>query len=202
MTDSGPQGRDRLAKALEVALFAPLGVGLYLKDMAPSFLNIFVARGRAELDRRQEQVDRRVRHAKGMGEVAVAFGVPMLRKKADEKLTEARGRAEATLRTAGLRRDGEPARAGRPPRPETAAERSVPEAPRREAGVAAEADDAPVVRATGPTLAIPGYDSLSASQVVEHLAGLGGADLEAVRLYESSHRNRRTILGKIDQLTA
>ncbi len=58
------------------------------------------------------------------------------------------------------------------------------------------------MRATGPTLAIPGYDSLSASQVVEHLAGLGGADLEAVRLYESSHRNRRTILGKIDQLTA
>ena len=33
-------------------------------------------------------------------------------------------------------------------------------------------------------------------------AGLGADELAAVREYEVGHRNRRTILGKIDQLTA
>jgi hypothetical protein len=50
-------------------------------------------------------------------------------------------------------------------------------------------------------LAIPGYDALSASQVVERLAGLSGDELAAVRQYEAGHRRRRTILGKIEQLS-
>lgn len=192
MTEPGRQGTDRLSRVLEAALFAPLGLGLYLKDMAPSFLSMFVTRGRAEVDRRQEQVDERVRHAKGMGEVAVAFGVPALRKMADEKITAARGRASTTLRAAGLRSDAAPGRGSGTPRSATGAER--PTAAR------ATPVGEPRSRATAPSLAIPAYDTLSASQVVEHLVGLAGDELEAVRAYESSHRNRRTILGKIDQL--
>jgi hypothetical protein len=49
-------------------------------------------------------------------------------------------------------------------------------------------------------LAIPGYDSLSASQVVQRLAGLAPPELEAVRTYEAAGRGRRTILTKIAQL--
>ena len=49
-------------------------------------------------------------------------------------------------------------------------------------------------------LAIPGYDSLSASQVVRRLDGLGEAELEAVRRYESGSRARRTILNRIAQI--
>lgn len=49
-------------------------------------------------------------------------------------------------------------------------------------------------------LAIPGYDSLSASQVVQRLAGLSGEELRAVAAYEQAHRGRRTILNRIDQL--
>ena len=49
-------------------------------------------------------------------------------------------------------------------------------------------------------LPIPGYDALSASQVVERLAGLSADELGAVHAYESTHRQRRTILGKIEQL--
>ncbi|HEX2381104.1 MAG TPA: hypothetical protein VHI95_00590 [Acidimicrobiales bacterium] len=50
------------------------------------------------------------------------------------------------------------------------------------------------------TLAIPDYDSLSASQVVPRLESLSAGELDAVRAYESSHRGRKTILNKIDQL--
>jgi len=49
-------------------------------------------------------------------------------------------------------------------------------------------------------LAIPDYDSLSASQVVPRLAGLTADELEAVRRYEAAHRARRTILGRVAQL--
>jgi hypothetical protein len=49
-------------------------------------------------------------------------------------------------------------------------------------------------------LAIPGYDSLSAAQVVQRLGGLRDVELDAVRHYEEAHRGRRTILGKVDQL--
>jgi hypothetical protein len=51
-------------------------------------------------------------------------------------------------------------------------------------------------------LPIPGYDALSAPQVVERLAGLNVDELRAVQAYESAHRKRRTILGKIEQLAA
>lgn len=49
-------------------------------------------------------------------------------------------------------------------------------------------------------LAIPGYDVLSASQVVQRLPGLSTDDLEAVRAYETTTRGRKTILTRIGQL--
>ena len=52
------------------------------------------------------------------------------------------------------------------------------------------------------TLAVPGYDSLSASQVLPRLDGLSADELEAVRAYEAAHRGRKTILGRIAQLQA
>jgi hypothetical protein len=71
---------------------------------------------------------------------------------------------------------------------------------------------APVATAAGPervadgppadpaTLAIPDYDGLSASHVVNRLAGLTALELEAVRSYEATHRGRKTILSKVAQL--
>ena len=56
---------------------------------------------------------------------------------------------------------------------------------------------------TSPSsLAIPGYDSLSASQVVQRLEGLSPPELEEVRAHEAAHRQRRTILHRVEQLLA
>lgn len=52
------------------------------------------------------------------------------------------------------------------------------------------------------TLPIPGYDSLSASQVVQRLAGLTAEELEAVRAYEQAGRGRKTVLLRVAQLRA
>lgn len=51
-------------------------------------------------------------------------------------------------------------------------------------------------------LALEGYESLAASQVVARLERLAPAELEQIRDFETNHRGRRTILGKIDQLLA
>ena len=48
--------------------------------------------------------------------------------------------------------------------------------------------------------ALAGYDTLSASQVVRRLESLGPDELRAVRRHEASHRNRRTILNRAQQL--
>jgi len=48
--------------------------------------------------------------------------------------------------------------------------------------------------------ALAGYDTLSASQVVRRLESLGHDELRAVCRHEASHRNRRTILNRAQQL--
>lgn len=53
---------------------------------------------------------------------------------------------------------------------------------------------------TAASLAIPDYDGLSASQVVNRLAGLSPLELRSVQLYEAANRRRKTILSKVAQL--
>ena len=49
-------------------------------------------------------------------------------------------------------------------------------------------------------LAIPAYDTLSASQVVKLLAGLSDEELLEVQSHERSNRHRATILNRVEQL--
>jgi hypothetical protein len=58
----------------------------------------------------------------------------------------------------------------------------------------------PAGRGTATGLAIPDYDTLSASQVVRRLDGLGRPELEAVVRHEAATRGRRTILHRAQQL--
>ena len=198
--------KDRIEHTLEVLVYAPIGVGLYLKDMGPTFVNMFVARGRAEIDRRQAQVQQRTTTARSIGQVAVTFGVPMVRQRVEREVDSARERAQTFLGTIGGTGDTNGAAPAAPERPAPA---SAPNGNRASVtdtgeGRADSSNGAQPngAQSTDPGLPIPGYDSLSASQVVERLTGLAPDELEAVRSYEASHRKRRTILGKIDQISA
>ena len=76
--------------------------------------------------------------------------------------------------------------------------------PIRDMGVEA-APDAGAAGAPAPAagdLPIPGYDSLSASQVVQRLPGLSPEELDAVRAYELAGRGRKTVLLRVAQLRA
>jgi hypothetical protein len=196
---SGPI--DPIALALEVAVYAPIGAAAYLREVGPDFVRMVAARGRAEVEVRQEQVVAGVRHAKGAGQVAIAFGLPLVRRRVEKRL-------------ASLRPQPAPKQAPKPAAPPVRREPAVSVTATPTAGtnghrgvdVVDDADRDPAadsndVAAVEERLAIPGYDALSASQVVERLAGLSGDELAAVRRYEAGHRRRRTILGKIEQLS-
>lgn len=169
------ENRDRIERAVELLVYAPIGAGLYLREVAPPIVETVVARGRAELDRRQSDVQRHVASARSLGQVALAFGLPKLRERVEGMLGR-RPSAPPPARPAAVVT----------PRPPVVSHLSV----------------APDADAPGGSeeLPIPGYDALSASQVVERLAGLGRDELDAVHAYEAAHRQRRTILGKIEQL--
>jgi hypothetical protein len=87
-------------------------------------------------------------------------------------------------------------------------EPSAPGEPADVAGEAAPGAESPVqpVPVADPAdanvvdAALAGYDTLSASQVVRRLESLGPDVLRAVCRHEASHRNRRTILNRAQQL--
>jgi hypothetical protein len=180
---------------LELGLYAPLGLALAARDSLPDL----IARGR-------QQVTSQVALAKMMGQYAVKEGEKDLRKRAED--------VSQTLSSLGLLPEPHPApganvapkpTAGTVPTPPPETTAVATDAPTSTNGAApstngkAPSDDTPAVRSRAD-LAIPGYDTLSASQVVQRLAGLSADELEAVRDYESGTRGRRTILSKVTQL--
>lgn len=203
MSDDAQKTAER---ALDLLLYAPVGVALYLRDTVPTFVNLFVSRGRAELGQRRQQAQGQVAQAKAMGEFAVNFGGPKVREHVEKGIAMARKGAEAVLGGADETFVPEPAADTPPPArhaPSDAVPTSNTSAASTPAGEKSTAAAAPTAAApTAATLGIPDYDELSASQVVERLDGLPAGELEAVRAYEEAHRARRTILYKIEQLTS
>ena len=139
---------------------------------AKKLLPSFVERGRQQ-----------VAMAKMIGEFAVKQG----QTEAGKRMSSVHEQAEAILGEFGLlpRAQGTDAVAPAP-------DETSPSAPAvaRVRSSAAAAD-----------LPIADYDSLAASQVIPRLAGLADDEIDAVRAYEIAHRGRKTILGKIAQLT-
>jgi hypothetical protein len=202
-----------LRRALDALVFAPLGAGLRAVEAAPRFVDACAERGRLEVDQQRAHVFQTVRNAHVLGQYAWRRELPKL-------LARAESRVDGVRRAANqfLARDNNDGVGPRSAAPKAAASTSAsarpPDLPRRPTppppapAPPAAAPVAPVARVNGSDAAaraelpIPGYDALSASQVVERLTGLADDELDAVRDYETTHRNRRTILGKIEQLAA
>jgi hypothetical protein len=204
---------DRIERTIELLLYAPIGIGMFLKDAAPQLVDMFVSRGRAEIDRRHEDVQQRVTTARSLGQVALAFGAPMLRRRVEQTVADAHRRAgglfgaeasnpsspgaETSAATSVATSPSSPVTEEPPPAPAPKPEKQLASSASEARHDAASATNG---SASSAGLPIPGYDALSASQVVERLIGLAPDELDAVHAYEASHRQRRTILGKIEQL--
>jgi hypothetical protein len=183
-------------RALDLLVYGPLGLALYVRDTVPTFLKVFVSRGRSELQSQKRKVEDQASDARSLGAAALSFA-PDVRRRVEEGLQSARSLAEQAFSGLVVPGDGTTASPERQGQSGT----GVREAPRETPGPA-KATDTVEQRAQAEALPIPDYDELSASQVVERLDGLPAKELAAVRAYEEAHRGRRTILFKIDQLTS
>ncbi len=208
-------------KAVELFVYAPVGVALYVRDMLPSMMGIFVSRGKREVQSHlpgraptppapppiPPEVKRRIDESVGAAKYAAEAGRGVARDVAGSGIGLAREVAGSALAQflamrangtdfTGVADEATPTRAPERPAPTAMPAATAPTtaAPPPDAGWQT---DVPSVEA----LPIPDYDELSASQVVERLEGLYHDSLEAVRRYESEHRGRNTILGKIAQLS-
>ena len=183
-------------RALDLFVFAPAGAVLSALEDVPGM----AARGRARFE--QE-----VRNAHLIGRFAVGEGQRRL-KRGIERLGSATpgGPPPAEPPPAAGPRVEAPAPSPAPPSPATPPAEpaggppgsALGAVPTKEGGSpAGSGDDEAAVAADR---AIPGYDSLSASQVVRRLDGLGPRELAAVFRHESATRGRRTILHRAQQL--
>lgn len=184
MTDNGQ--KPALERAIELTVFAPIGLLQFAKDVLPPLMDQFVARGRAHVEELQEKVENQLDQARIMGQFAVSQGGEQVKKQVSSRLTEARQRGEKVVHTVA-----------RPRTEETTSEGAATS----EATSAAADSSTNGSRSDASALPIPDYDELSASQVVARLSGLSESELAAVREYESAGRQRKTILTKIEQLT-
>jgi hypothetical protein len=180
-------------RALDLLVYGPLGLAFYVRDTVPTFLKVFVSRGRSELQTRRRKVGNQASEARSLGEAALSFG-PDVRRRVEDGLRSARELAEQAFSGLVVPGDGSSAAPDAPAASGRAARGDRPEP--------ASAVDTTAQRAEARALPITDYDELSASQVVERLEGLPTDDLAAVRAYEEAHRGRRTILFKIDQLVS
>lgn len=221
MTDD--QQKNPVERALDVLVYAPLGLAALARDTVPGVWQTLAARGRAEIEHQRGAAESRIVQAKTIGRFAIDYGAPMVRQKVEQRIGEARGRAEQTFTGLvvhrGGRDEGGTGTAGAGglvvAQPDAVPDvvvdiaQAESEQPGGAAATNGAGDDLAVVQGSADaaiddafhaSLPIPDYDELSASQVVQRLPGLGSDELQAIRAYETRGRGRRTILGKIDQL--
>jgi hypothetical protein len=169
-----------LQRALELLVFAPVGVALTVVEDLPGLIG--KGRQRFETD---------VQNARIIGQFVVTQGQRQLVERVGKLLhrQESDGTGDvgdSESGTAIVR----PYAAGTP---DGAAAAHTPAS----ASLKPEADPADGAIVEG---ALAGYDTLSASQVVRRLESLGPDELRALHRHEASHRNRRTILNRAHQI--
>jgi hypothetical protein len=211
--------RQPVEKAVELFVYAPVGVALYVRDMLPSMMGIFVSRGKREVQSHlpghkpvaptpppvPPEVKRRIDESMGVAKYVAEGGLGVARDVAGNGIGVAREMAGSALaQFLAMRANGTPMAEETAPfasAPEAAAPAPSPAPGPPAASPSPSRSAAPVDVPSVDALPIPDYDELSASQVVERLEGLDRESLDAIRMYESEHRGRNTILGKIAQLS-
>ena len=186
--------QDPLEQLLDLLVYAPLGLALSARDILPALAKkgrrhygpqATAARlvGKLAFRQGQREAGRLVGRARRQAESLLGDLVPgAVAGSGDTTTAPVAGEAE------------EGSNGSRPPAP-------PPPGPSGAARTGGTASPAPAPSGLDVSeLAIPGYDTLSASQVVQRLQGLTPAELDAVRAYEQAGRGRKTVLSRIAQL--
>lgn len=91
------QQQNPLERAVDLFVFAPIGVAMFAKDTVPTFMKMFVSRGQTELQHRKKALHDQANQYRSVGKFAVKYGGPEVRRQAEGKLDGARRIAEETF---------------------------------------------------------------------------------------------------------
>ncbi|CAB4579642.1 MAG: hypothetical protein F2534_15440 [Actinobacteria bacterium] len=194
MSDEPAAPDDLFERLLDLAVYAPVGFALTVRDELP-----------AKVRQGRQAMENRVQLARFIGQLAVQTG----RRELGRRLEERRAANAAGGTGAGVPGDAgsvvaEPDRSTDDTRTDdTRTEDTRTEDTRTEDTAARTVPTGPVVDVEVPAagdLPIAEYESLAAIHVVDRLRTMQRDELELVRRFEVAHRNRRTILAKIEQL--
>ncbi|HWD52135.1 MAG TPA: hypothetical protein VG412_07025 [Acidimicrobiales bacterium] len=186
MADEDNQDPSLNDRILDVFVYAPAGFILSALDDFPKL----AALGR-------DRLGTQVSNARVLGEFAVKAGRQQLQKRGEGLLHRGPAAESAEDSPVGLHSVPTPPPSGAIDDDPTPGTTSGP-VPPTAAPKSTMSSNGHVP--TASSLAIPGFDTLSASQVVQRLDGLSRGELVSARAYEAGTRGRRTILSRIDQL--
>ena len=190
MAEQNPAGA-LVRRLLDNFVYLPVGVSVVLQEQLPTL----VERGRNQ-----------VAMAKTIGQFAAQFA----RGEVERRVGELLGPSGKDTPSAATTESAESAEASEPA---AIADTSPAKAAASEVASSRTADSAPQTRPpasaarkrskpTDASLAIDGYDSLPATNILGLLTGLTARELKAIAAYEEQNRARRTILHRIDALLA
>ena len=194
MSDEPAAPDDLFERLLDLAVYAPVGFALTVRDELP-----------AKVRQGRQAMENRVQLARFIGQLAVQTG----RRELGRRLEERRAANAAGGTGAGVPGDAgsvvaEPDRSTDDTRTDDMrTDDTRTEDTRTEDTAARTVPTGPVVDVEVPAagdLPIAEYESLAAIHVVDRLRTMQRDELELVRRFEAAHRNRRTILAKIEQL--
>ncbi len=168
---------DWVARLLDLAVFAPVGVAVSLRDELPRH----VRQGR-------QAMENRLQLARFIGQLTVQTGRRELEKRLEER------RASRPAEPTELEATGKEASGQEPTGQEVTAPGTGAEATTSVAAAGHEATP------SADDLPIGDYESVPAINVVERLRTMQPHEIELIRRFEVAHRARRTVLAKIDQL--
>jgi hypothetical protein len=170
-------------RIVELLVYVPAGLAATVVEELPKLA-----------ERGREQLGLQVSSARAIGKFAVEMGADELRRRSTGLLHHHRHRGGSAPPSNPVRRSDPVG-----PSPAVVSTTSAPTAsPPPTTGPRPSGGNGHVPAVS--TLSIPGFDTLSASQVVQRLDGLNRTELVSVRAYEASTRGRRTILSRVDQL--
>ena len=177
--DDHSEGASLNERILDVLVFAPAGLVVTVVEELPKLA-----------ERGRDRLGVRVSSARAVGTFAVKAGADEFRRRSESLLHRGAPRSTPPGQPT-VSRAADPAREGPASGP-------VPSSPPPPVPMRPEQGNGHIPAVS--TLSIPGFDTLSASQVVQRLDGLNRMELVSVRAYEASTRGRRTILNRVDQL--
>jgi len=174
-SDAVEEDASPLQRALDLFVFAPVGIALTVAEDLPGLIG-----------KGHQRFETDVQNARIIGRIVVTQGQRQLLARVGQLLHRTSDGTDGTSDSSAPT-DGA---GGAPGVSAPASARPLPSTK-----PSADPADGAIVDS-----ALAGYDTLSASQVVRRLESLGPDELRALSRHEASHRNRHTILNRAHQI--